>query len=119
MFSKAKPPVPRSNAIVAATLSAIAAAVALIATASAQTGPGQSGTTAQSPKAEMARCSQLFATRTHYHANGSNYSACDTQAELALEQCKAGHFDTGIASLESLLKQKGIPVPQAETAGAR
>jgi hypothetical protein len=117
MFTS-KPPVPRSITIVAATLSAIAAAVALVATASAQTGPGQN-TTVQSPKAEMARCSQLYSTRSHYHANGSNYSAGDTEAELALQQCRAGHFDTGIASLEGLLKQKGIPVPQAETAGAR
>ena len=118
MFTSTKPPVPRSIAIVAATLSAIAAAVALIATASAQTGPGQNGTTAQSPEAGMARCSQLFAARSRYHANGSNYSAGDTEAALALEQCKAGRFDTGIASLEGLLKMKGIPVPQAETAGA-
>src|SRR5882724_8058392 len=105
MFTFTQPPVPRSIAIVAATLSAIAAAVALIAAASAQTAPRQPGTTAPSTKSEMARCTQLFSARSKYHANGSNYSAQDTQAELALEQCKAGRYDAGIASLEGLLRE--------------
>src|SRR5713101_3997976 len=109
--------VPRKNLVAATASSAILAALACLSTASAQTGPGQS-TTVQNPRAEMARCSQLFSTRSRYHANGSNYSAQDTQAELALEQCKAGHYDAGIASLEGILRQNGIAVPPSETATA-
>jgi len=109
--------VPRKNLIAATAVSAVLAALACISTAAAQTGTSQS-TTVQNPRAEMARCSQLFSARSRYHANGSNYSAQDTQAELALEQCKAGRYDAGIASLEGLLKQNGIPVPPSETASS-
>jgi hypothetical protein len=111
------PTAPRKNLLAATAVSAILAALACLSTASAQTTSGQS-TTAQSPKAEMARCSQLYGTRSHYQANGGNYSAQDTEAEVALEQCKAGHYEAGIASLEGLLRQKGIPVPPSETASS-
>jgi putative salt-induced outer membrane protein YdiY len=109
------PTAPRKNLLAAVAVSAVLAAISCLSTASAQT---QSGTTAQSPKSEMARCSQLYSARSHYQANGGDSSAQDTEAELALEQCKAGHFDNGIASLEGLLRQKGIPVPPAETASS-
>ena len=111
--------VPRSNLVAAAAVSAVLAALACISTASAQTTPGQPTTIPQDSKNDMARCSQLFSARSRYHANGSNYSAQDTEAELALEQCKAGRVDAGVASLESLLRQNRIPVPPAETARAR
>jgi hypothetical protein len=94
--------------------SAILAALALLSTASAQTAQNAQ----QNTKNDMARCSQLAATRSHYHANGGEATAQDTQAELALADCRAGRYDTGIATLEGLLKSKGIPVPPAETASA-
>ena len=106
---------PRKNLLTAAAISAVLAAISCFSTGSAQTPSGQSGTTAQNPRSEMARCSQLYGARAHYHANGGDASAQDTEAELALEQCKAGHFDSGIASLEGLLRQKGIPVPPADS----
>jgi hypothetical protein len=109
--------VPRKNLVAATAVSAILAALACLSTASAQTGPGQT-TTAQSGKGDMARCSLLFSTRSKYHANGSEPTAQDVQAEMALQDCRAGRYDTGIAALEGMLKQKGIPVPPSETANA-
>ena len=109
--------VPRKKLVAPTAVMAILAGLACISTASAQTIPGQS-TTVQNPKAEMARCSQLYSTRSRYQANGGNYSAHDTDAEVALEQCKAGHYEAGIASLEGMLREKGIPVPPSETANA-
>jgi hypothetical protein len=107
---------PRKNLVAATAVSAILAALACLSTASAQT--AQSGTTAQNAKGDMARCSQLFSTRSKYHANGSEPTAQDVQAEMALQDCRAGRYDTGIAALEGMLKQKGIPVPPSETASA-
>ncbi len=107
---------PRKNLVAATAVSAILAALACLSTASAQT--AQSGTTAQNAKGDMARCSQLFSTRSHYHANGSEPTAQDVNAELALEQCKAGHYEAGIATLEGMLREKGIPVPPSQTANA-
>ena len=66
---------PRSNLVAATALSAVLAALACIATASAQT----------APKGDMARCQQLFSQRSHYHANGSEPTAQDVQAEMALQ----------------------------------
>ena len=107
---------PRKNLIAATAVSAVLAALACISTASAQTA-GQT-TTAQSGKGDMARCSQLFSTRSKYHANGSEPTSQDVQAELALQDCRAGRYDTGIAALVGMLKQKGIPVPPSQTANA-
>jgi hypothetical protein len=100
---------PRTNLLAAATVSAVLAALACISTASAQTA-GSS----PNAKADLARCQQLFSTRSHYHANGSEPSAQDTEAEMALQQCKTGHADAGIATLEAMLRAKNIPVPPAE-----
>lgn len=102
--------VPRSNLLAAAAISATVAALACLSTASAQT----QTQTSQNAKADMARCSLLHSTRSHYHANGSEPSAQDVQAELALEQCKSGQYEAGIATLEGLLRSKGIPVPPPE-----
>src|SRR5271154_5943035 len=110
--------VSRKNLLAAAAASALLTAISCFSIASAQTPSSQSSTTAQSPKSGMARCSQLYGARSRYQANGGDSSGQDTEAELALEQCKAGHFDNGIASLEGLLRQKGIPVPPAETASS-
>jgi hypothetical protein len=109
--------VPRKNLIAATAVSAVLAALACLSTASAQTGPDQT-TTTQSGKADMARCSQLFSTRSKYHANGSEPTSQDVQAEMALQDCRAGRYDTGIAALEGMLRQKGIPVPPSETASS-
>ena len=108
---------PRKNLIAATAVSAVLATLACLETASAQTGPGQT-TTTQSGKGDMARCSQLFSTRSKYHANGSEPTAQDVRAEMALQDCRAGRYDTGIAALEEMLKQKGIPVPPSQTANA-
>ena len=93
---------------------AVLSALAIVSTASAQT-----AATAQNSKGDMARCQQLFSQRARYHANGSEPTGQDVQAEMALQDCKAGHYDAAIATLEGMLRQKGIPVPpQSQTANA-
>src|SRR5258708_7539889 len=98
---------PRKNMLAAVAVSALLAALSCFSTASAQTPSGQSSTTVQSLRSEVARCSQLHGARSRYQANGGDSSGQDIEAELAMEQCKAWHFDNGIASLEGLLRQKG------------
>ena len=91
--------------IKATTIAAVASALSIVSTASAQ-----SAGTAQ--KGDMARCQQLYSQRAHYHANGSEPTAQDVQAEMALQDCRAGHYDAAINTLEGMLRAKGIPVPQ-------
>jgi hypothetical protein len=83
----------------------VLAALAIVSTASAQT-----ASTAQ--KGDMTRCQQLFSQRAKYHANGSEPTGQDVQAEMALQDCRAGHYEAGISALEGMLRAKGIPVPQ-------
>jgi hypothetical protein len=102
---------PRSNLIAATAISAVLTALACIATASAQTAPNAKG--------DMARCQQLFSQRAHYHANGSEPTGQDVAAEMALKDCKEGRTEAGIATLEGMLKGRGIPLPQPESAQSR
>ena len=91
---------------------AVLSALAIVSTASAQT-------TGTAQKGDMARCQQLFSQRARYHANGSEPTGQDVQAEMALQDCKAGHYDASIATLEGMLRQTGLPVPpQSQTANA-
>jgi hypothetical protein len=103
--------VPRSNLLAAAAISAVLTALACIATASAQTAPNTKG--------DLARCQQLFSQRSHYHANGSEPTAQDVEAEMALKDCRQGRTEAGIATLEGMLRARGIPVPQPEAAQSR
>ena len=89
------------------TTAVVLSALAFVSTASAQTAG-----TAQNTKGDMARCQQLFSQRAHYHANGSEPTAQDVEAEMALKDCRAGHYEAGINTLEGMLRAKGIPVPQ-------
>ena len=102
---------PRSNLVAATAISTVLTALACIATASAQNAPNAKG--------DMARCQQLFSQRSHYHANGSEPTAQDVQAEMALRDCRAGRTEACIAALEGMLRSKGIPVPQPEAAQSR
>jgi hypothetical protein len=38
------------------------------------------------------------------------------QSQTALQDCRQGHVDAGIAELEQLLKADRIPVPQVSSA---
>ncbi len=108
--------------LAAATAAALVTAFACLPTALAQTGSGQS--TAVGPSNvgptnnDLTRCTELYNLRNKYRGNGSNYSSQDTEADMALDQCKKGHADAGIAELESELRQKGITVPRPEAAHA-
>jgi len=91
--------------IKATTIAAVASALSIVSTASAQT-------TGTAQKGDMARCQQLYSQRARYYANGSEPTAQDVQAEMALQDCRAGHYDAAINTLEGMLRAKGIPVPQ-------
>ena len=102
----------------AATAAALVAAFACLPTASAQTRSNPS-TVTQTSNNDLARCTELYNLRNKYRGNGSDYSSQDTEADMALDQCKKGHADAGVAELESQLRQKGITVPRPEAAHAR
>ena len=104
--------------LAAATAVAVVATFVWLPTASAQTGTSQS-TAATTANNDLARCIQLYNLRNKYRGNGSDYSSQDTEADMALDQCKKGHAAAGIAELESELRQKKITVPRAEAAHAR
>jgi hypothetical protein len=60
----------------------------------------------------MARCRQLYGLWSRYESQGIiNSSSQDTKAELALGDCQKGHFDTGIAEFEQLLRTDRITLP--------
>jgi hypothetical protein len=105
--------VPRTNLFAAAAVSAVLATLGCLSAASAQTAG-----TAQNARSDMARCQQLFSQRSHYHANGSEPTAQDVQAEMALQDCRQGRYEAGIAALEGMLRSKGIPIPPAQTAAS-
>jgi hypothetical protein len=93
------------------TTTAVLATLACLSTAHAQTA-GTAQNASANAKGDMARCQQLFSQRSHYHANGSEPTAQDVQAEMALQDCRAGRYEAGINTLEGMLRAKGIPVPQ-------
>jgi hypothetical protein len=64
----------------------------------------------------MARCQQLFGVWARY--NGASGYSKQITADMALEDCRKGHFDTGVAELKRVLERAGITVPPAETAAA-
>jgi len=65
----------------------------------------------------MARCQQLFGIWSRY--NGVSGYSKQVSADMALEDCRKGHFDTGVAELTRVLQRAGITVPPAETAAVR
>ncbi len=109
---------PRSFRFPVAATTALVTAFACLSTASAQSGSSQSTAVGPSNN-DLARCSELYNLRNKYRGNGSDYSSQDTEADMALDQCKKGHADAGIAELENELRQKGITVPRPEAAHAR
>ena len=71
-------------------------------------------TQSQSPKEDMARCSQLYGTYSKYSGR-QNYSHA-VDVDTALEDCRKGNFAAGIAGLSAALQRAGIPIPPVETA---
>lgn len=67
----------------------------------------------QSPKADMARCSQLYGAYSKYSGR-VNYSH-PVDVDAALEDCRKGKFAAGVAGLTAALQRAGIPLPSERT----
>jgi hypothetical protein len=64
----------------------------------------------QAPADLMARCKRLYGMWARYQQpNVMVQSSQGALAEGGLTDCQHGHFDTGIAELEHLLKNERIP----------
>jgi len=124
---QAKTSVSRSNFLrTGAALSSMIVAIGLAgnvsargATSTEMVGSGSSEPTFLAQAASddtMARCQQLFGVWARY--NGASGYSKQITADMALEDCRKGHFDTGVAELKRVLERAGITVPPAETAAA-
>src|SRR5262249_17872980 len=71
---------------------------------------------AQSSKADQAECSRLYGIWSKY--NGTSAYGKMRTADAAVEECRKGNTQAGIADLKRVLQRSGIPVPPAETATA-
>jgi hypothetical protein len=68
----------------------------------------------QAPADLMARCKRLYGVWARYQQpNVMVQSSQGALAEGSLTDCQHGHFDTGIAELEHLLKNDRIPFSPA------
>ena len=126
-LSKPKTAVARSNFLrTTAALSSMIVAIGLAGNVSARgaTSTEMVGSQSSEPALlaqaasddTMARCQQLFGVWARY--NGASGYAKQISADMALEDCRKGHFDTGVAELKRVLERAGITVPPAETAAA-
>jgi|SRR5579883_624584 len=70
----------------------------------------------QSTKADQAECSRLHGLWSRY--NGTSAYGKMATADEALEECRKGNVEAGIADLRRLLQRANIAVPPAETATA-
>jgi hypothetical protein len=70
----------------------------------------------QSSKADQAECSRLYGLWSKY--NGTSAYGKMLTADEAIEECRKGNTQAGIADLKRVLQRSGIPVPPAETATA-
>src|ERR1700759_4040313 len=78
---------------------------------------GLAGTAmAQSSKSDQAECSRLYGLWSRY--NGTSAYGKMAGADAALEECRKGNTEAGIADLKRTLQRSNTPVPPAETATA-
>ena len=73
----------------------------------------------QAASNDAARCQQLYSLWQRYKANSTNGSGRDIQSQAALQDCRNGRSEAGIAQLEQLLRNDQIPVPQDTSSAAR
>ena len=69
---------------------------------------------AQSSKDGLAECQQLHGLWSRY--NGTSAYAKNSGADIALEECRKGNTQAGIADLKRALQRANIPLPPSETA---
>jgi hypothetical protein len=74
---------------------------------------------AQAASNDGERCQQLYSIWQRYKANSTNGSGRDIQSQAALQDCRNGRFEAGVAQLEQLLRNDQIPVPQATSSASR
>jgi hypothetical protein len=71
---------------------------------------------AQASSNNMARCQQLYGMWSRL--NGTSSYSKEIAPDMALEDCRKGNFDAGVAELTQALQRAGITVPPPETAAA-
>jgi hypothetical protein len=91
----------------AAALSGAVLAIGLASSAFAQS---------QSSKADLAECNRLYGLWSRY--NGTSAYGKMLTADEAIEECRKGNTQAGIADLKRALQRANIPVPPSETATA-
>ena len=81
-------------------------------------GAGMAGpATAQTAPDQKARCDQLIAYYDRYGAGrGENSDGARNQTRIAAGlDCQKGNYETGISTMEALLRSKNFAVPPAPT----
>ena len=73
----------------------------------------------QASSREAERCQQLYGVWQRYKANSTNGSGRDVQSQAALQDCRNGRVEAGIAQLEQLLRNDRIPVPGEPSSAAQ
>jgi|1185.fasta_scaffold356079_1 hypothetical protein len=91
----------------ATALSAAVLAVGLVGPVFAQ---------APKPKGDLAECQRLHSLWSRY--NGTSAYGKMASADAALEECRKGNIEAGIADLKRSLQRSNIPLPPSETATA-
>jgi hypothetical protein len=66
--------------------------------------------------AKLERCTKLYATWMRYGQHVTfHHTGQQARAELALQDCRQGRYDMGMAELEELLRRGRIPPPPPVT----
>src|SRR5476649_2057638 len=73
--------------------------------------------TLQRSASDMRRCQQLYDAWTHYVDTAANTRSATWGA--ALEDCRKGNTNAGIATLTRAFESAKLPLPAVEAAGAR
>ncbi|MBN9086809.1 MAG: hypothetical protein J0J01_07870 [Reyranella sp.] len=71
---------------------------------------------AQAPKGDLAECQRLHGLWSRY--NGTSAYGKMAGADVALEECRKGNIEAGIADLKRTLQRSNIPLPPSEAATA-
>lgn len=62
--------------------------------------------------AQMERCTKLYAMWYRYGQHATfHHTGQRARAEIALEDCRAGQYDRGLAELEELARRNRLPIP--------
>lgn len=69
--------------------------------------------------ADAQRCQELYSAWQRYKGVSTNGSGRDIQSQAALQSCRNGQVEAGVAQLEQLLKDDRIPLPRVSAAEAK